>query len=89
MNLYEKRRKDSGETQWYYMYRNVCLIVIGKDTCPWCYSSVRRLKEAAKMWTEQARFGKQSLIACNSNHFSTLEELAIDVTRRIEHWVRV
>jgi serine/threonine protein kinase len=88
MNLYEKKKKDSGDTQWYYMYRKVCHIVIGKDTCPWCYSSVRRLKEAAKMWTEAkvlAKFGKQSLIACKSNHFSTLEELAIDVTKRIEH----
>ena len=85
MNLYEKRKKGSGETQWYYMYRKVCLIVIGKDTCPWCYSSVRRLREAAQLWTEPAKFGKQSLIACKSNHFSTLEELATDVTKRIEH----
>ena len=46
MNLYEKK-KVSG-TQWYYMYRKICDIVIGQDTCPWCYSSTTRLKKAAK-----------------------------------------
>jgi len=87
MNLYEKKKNDSG-TQWYYMYRKVCDIVVGQDTCPWCYSSATRLKKAAKSWTQQDKFGKHSLIACKSNHFSTLEELATDVYRRIEHHKR-
>ena len=35
--------------------------------------------------SQHDKFGKQSLIACKSNHFSTLEDLATDVCRRIEH----
>jgi serine/threonine protein kinase len=84
MNLFEMKKKD-GSAQWYYMYRKVCDIVDGQDTCPWCYSSTTRLKKAAKSLSQHEKYGKHSLIACKSNHFSTLEDLATDVCRRIEH----
>jgi hypothetical protein len=84
MNLFEMQKKD-GSVRWYYMYRKVCDIVDGQGTCPWCYSSTTRLKKAAKSLSQHDKFGKHSLIACKSNHFSTLEDLATDVCRRIQH----
>jgi len=50
---------------------------------------LKKAAKAAKSLTQQDEFGKQSLIACKSNHFSTLEELATDVFKRIEHHNRV
>ena len=83
MNLYEITKL--GSKSWYYMYRKVCDIDDNKSACTWCYSSKARLRKVAKLWTEQPKLKKASLIACKSNSFGSLGSLAADVCKRIEH----